>query len=137
MREILFRAKHINIGKWVEGDLVREQDIFGKIRTMIYQIKGDGLFNKVEVDPSTVCQYTGLQDKDGKKIFEGDILKCPAYMPERDICICRWVDYSDTYSIRGFGMFCDEKLVGSDEWGDFEVIGNIYDNPELLKEHES
>lgn len=147
MREILFKAKCIDEtclkGQWILGCLVidyacgkyyihadgnstNESDIIGE--------EGILRFVAYEVDPSTVFQYTGLTDKDGKKIFEGDILKCPAYMPERELCVCRWVDASDTYSIRGFALFDCEKLINNDEWEDFEVVGNIFDNPELLKE---
>lgn len=57
MREILFRAKEKESGAWVEGDLIRDIDNFGEHRTMIYQILGKGNWQKIFVDPETVCPY--------------------------------------------------------------------------------
>lgn len=128
MREILFRGKlkvdngEHKKGDWVFGDLVRIKD-GEKTSTMIY---GFG-----EVDPSTVGQYTGLTDKNGTKVFEGDIL-----------VFCKGATYP--YKIEWDGM--GWKLYRSDgkrikeafECNEIhyvnisEVIGNIHDNPELL-----
>lgn len=69
MREILFKAKRWSDGKWVYGDLNHLQD------SVIIHWYNNGCRVADEVDPSTVCQYTGLTDKNGKKIFEGDVLK--------------------------------------------------------------
>lgn len=69
MREILFKAKRWRDGKWVYGDLNNLQD------SVIIHWYNNGCRVSDEVDPSTVCQYTGLTDKNGKKIFEGDVLK--------------------------------------------------------------
>lgn len=68
MREILFKAKRWRDGKWVYGDLNNLQD------SVIIHWYNNGCRVSDEVDPSTVCQYTGLTDKNGVKIFEGDIL---------------------------------------------------------------
>lgn len=68
MREILFKAKRWSDGKWVYGDLNQLQD------STIIHWYNNGCRVADEVDPSTVCQYTGLKDKNGKRIFEGDIL---------------------------------------------------------------
>lgn len=69
MREILFKAKRISDGAWVEGYLYRLHDSLNPF-IMFRNRHGEAY----EVDPSTVCRYTGLTDKNGKKIFEGDIL---------------------------------------------------------------
>lgn len=130
MREILFKAKRIDNGEWVEGNFV--QTIVASYIVIPYKygtILGEGKF--IEVDPSTICQYTGLNDKNGKKIWENDI--CRYYNPEDKDGIgiikddyVSWV--SGTLSQKTmtplFYLKCGQ------EW---EVYGNIFDNPELLK----
>ena len=118
-REILFRGKRLIDGKWVEGNVFFSED--GKceicIGTPIVRITYD-------VDPSTVCQYTGLIDKNGKKIFECDIVKL------RTGRVCK-VAYCDTHYFCGFDLIpiygFDKPCPKSSVYYDLEVIGNIYD----------
>ena len=133
MREILFRGKRIDNGKWVYGDLVQSP-----AHCVVQIYEQDLCGDNFAVDPSTIGQYTGLTDNNGKKIFEGDIIK-----------IVQDYDYSDDYSISKVysynGIFCvdyhgddfDSTALGflKDYLpdGGFEVIGNIHDNPELLE----
>lgn len=121
MREILFRGKKIN-GEWVKGDYVT--DIFTK--TPFINTSGNG-FEKVIAE--TVGQYTGLTDKNGTKIFEGDVLKGMGglYRVYFDISLAcfEWAKINGNWE-ESFSGFADE----------YEIIGNIYDNPEMLRGEE-
>ena len=131
MREILFRGRRRN-GEWIEGNY-----IFWNKKHCIY----DGIY--YEVLPETIGQYTGLCDKNGKRIFEGDILKIAKvsdsigtyYFPPLnypvnvvvtwDMCAWMWETLCE-----------DKRYIGFPEaWCHYEceIIGNIHDNPELLK----
>ena len=140
MREILFRGKWKNSGEWVYGNLFNpdKADTPTQICIGTYIAK-----TCYEIDPETVGQYTGLTDKNGRKIFEGDIVRltdeyneiewtaivvfgnpnnsccwgyslCPIGKCESTSDILMWVDMEES------GAYC-------------EIIGNIHDNPELLK----
>ena len=121
MREILFRGKRVDNGKWTEGYFFKS---WNKV-FLLWGMTGD-CPNMEEVIPETVGQYTGLNDKNGKKIFEGDILLkgFEKVLVKWNANQCRWGIYSNNYEICGF----NESTQGY-----FEVIGNIYDNPELLE----
>ena len=162
MREILFRGKRLYNGKWVEGFYVRLHDGKGDISHRIYSGYsesdcGDFYPDWFEVDPATVGQYTGLCDKNGKKIYEGDIFKFPDEVWESYYTSCgteynSWetenngvVGYCEDYAGYDFVQYKhDENSVYADlhedhtiQFADFvrelEVIGNIHDNPELLE----
>lgn len=66
MREILFKAKRVNNGKWVEGYYVKKYDFLGKIHLILY-VDNYVRWECVEIDPETLCQFTGLCDKNGRK----------------------------------------------------------------------
>lgn len=116
-REILFRGKRIDNGEWVEGNYIFED--FDRVG--IHQI---GTIIQCFVIPETVGQFTGLLDKNGNKIFEGDILKAGN----------GHIGYAD-FSEGGFVLVCRCHSNFADLYGAIqEVIGNIHDNPELLKD---
>ena len=154
MREIIFRGKRLQGGNWVEGyffksDINKIERESGKA-TLIFTPDCDTFImvpechNSFMVVSDTVGQYTGLADKHGKKIFEGDILRISKiadglggyYQPPLDYPVtvvvkwdlCAWM----------WETICEDKRYISfpDAWCHYEceVIGNIHDNPELLKE---
>ena len=129
-REILFRAKHIHTipgnehlnGTWVHGFLSDKNHIYDK------NLEGEFL-----VDENTICQYTGEKDKNGKKIFEGDILEAHLddSFPE-DVTRVRVTWENMKWCLVQKGMIPDPFETG--EGKSWEVIGNIFDNPELIGE---
>lgn len=128
MREILFRGKNL-LGKWIEGDLL--QYLGYEKKHIVRHSTGAG---GQEVIPSTIGEYTGLKDKNGERIFEGDILR-RAYHPEEDVII-EWHDGRFKFRKRNkpkdYGY---ESLCCVQNTVDYlKVIGNIHDDPELLKE---
>ena len=129
MNEILFRGKRIDNGEWVEGYFVN----LWLVNYQRYQpIITDNNAVSYDVDPSTVGQYTGLTDKNGKKIFEGDIVKTDKFSEPNK-------QYIIKYDLQ-FGAFIGQDrynlyfVTFDGDSGEFEVIGNIHDNPELLKD---
>lgn len=131
MREILFRGKSVDNGEWVEG--LPSYDIYGDI-SEIEVHKGYLHCDVYEVYPETVCQYTGLTDKNGKKIFEGDIVKQYADTTElgKDLYYFYKIEWNKDYGyFEGAEIFSGETFLFPD-LEDCEVIGNIFDNPDLL-----
>lgn len=145
-REILFKAKRVDNGEWVEGSFIT--GVFCRLGQDIPYIfcpeKADydcfedfsetnGIF---EVQSETICQYTGLTDKNGKKIWENDVVFIDAYSyiePEDEVMGV--VAYSDTYAC--YGILGNKFVPISDCMGSYKTIyhamGNIFDNPELLE----
>lgn len=158
MREILFKAKSITTGKWLEGSLMYNEDAEEGWEAIIipcdcnFYAKNDGtgdigIEDWYRVDKDTICQYTGLTDKNGNKIWENDIL-----FDDENTSLVRWDEsvarfVIDDYGTKGcvmeygfdedagdygvvdtngFDDFCDDTHMI------FKVIGNIFDNPELL-----
>lgn len=136
MREILFRGKRIDNGEWVEGFYCqRKEKILGGIKTrhMILVPDADSYSGArwIDVNPTTVGQYTGLTDKNGKKIFEGDVVK--GFYKPTDKLVCGSVKYENHLArmlILNRGV-----CAGLSHCHHVEVIGNIHDNPELLEHY--
>ena len=135
MREILFRGRHI-VGKgWCAGDLINTKGAIPPYMPMIMQtVRKTGEAMAVDVDPDTIGQYTGLKDKNGRRIFEGDIV--------RDM---DGATYPVVWGGTGFYLRYDpphahgmeyELLPLCNYWHAhgpiIEIIGNIHDNPELM-----
>lgn len=132
MREIKFRGKRLDNGKWESGDLLENQG-----RNFIYHATSESTIEDnddgrivvvaVEVDSSTVSQYTGLKDKNTRKVYEGDVLTAKF----ESVGVVEWqngcfvVNFGDVDVFQISDCFDDSYQM----W----VIGNIHDNPELLE----
>lgn len=149
MRDILFRGKAINRGtgyhrteykngEWVHGLVTKLYD--ERFENLPAEMTDTSGVSGIEIDHKTICQYTGLADRNGKKIFEGDICLMPYIDPifksvwdckelvEKSVIKyidgCFYVEYLES----------DYKFTLQAAKHCIEIIGNIYDNPELLKE---
>jgi len=138
-REMLFRGKRLNNGEWVCGNLIQMDSEgsqsfifpFYKYASSLTCAQIVSMF-MVAVDSATVGQFTGLCDKNGKKIFEGDVCK------DR---IGEFIVKCDSENARFLGFYLptvarDTRICYVGRFPPVEVIGNIHDNPELVKEEE-
>ena len=149
MRTIKFRAKRIDNSKWVYGDLIENIDRF-KIREKEKNIKA--IAKSYVVDTKTIGQFTGLYDKNGKEIYENDIVKAK-YIEKRDFGgvkydnemefneLVVWKHQSFQLEIDNCGIKMYRHLnfyedLNNIKLKELEVIGNIFDNPELLGEQQ-
>lgn len=142
MREILFRAKRSGKDEWVQGYLTK---IWGMLRIIDKHDENKAFV----IDDDTIGQYTGLKDKNGRKIFEGDILEAKNKITFNTVV--KYGEYTPNYFMklmeehRGratntkfYGLYCEtlgtenKELVITNSTQYFKVIGNIHDNPEFL-----
>lgn len=117
MREIMFRGKRIDNGKWVEGYLYITHT--GTCEIGCYNAETNIERWTSDVDPATVGQYTGLKDKNGKRIFDGDIVRIQSK------------NYKVKYLLGQF--FAGMNMPIAYKRFECDVVGNVYDNPEMLK----
>ena len=131
MREILFRGKRLDNGEWVDGYLYITHN--GEHEISIYNDEVNIERWTHEVDPSTIGQYTGLKDKNGKRIWEGDVLRShydDLYPDDESIEVVKW--FRGGWHIQQ-GEYPPDAMDGDGVIPYSEVIGNITDNPELLE----
>ena len=146
MRESCFRGKRIPHGEWVAGFYAKSVDYFAEKERSFIQTQGlnvnggENLMGNTslswfEVDPDTVGEFSGKRDKNDRRIFEGDIVDglFRFNTPVRAVCVFKdgafglaWT-YGGVDHFSAFTSICNVK---------YEVVGNIYDNPELLEVEE-
>ena len=133
MREILFKGKRIDNDEWIDGYYKKRHDFLGNEEHLIFYADGHTVWDHAEVSSGTICQFTGLCDKNGKRIWENNVvwLVCNG---EEHVYQIVWdnseLDFKATNGEENYGSNF-EYLLCCDE---IEVIGNIFDNPELLQE---
>lgn len=143
----LYRGKRIDNGEWAEGNLIQNSDAEDGWEAIIIPAKNSNMFTKhikhgygdlgyenwYRVDPATICQCTGLKDKNGKLIFENDIME--AHIDEdfpEDVSRFK-VEWNGKGWIENHPDGVDREYLDDFDTEHFKVVGNIFDNPELLE----
>ncbi len=131
MRKIKFRGKTLD-GRWIYGDLWHRPYAKDCV-TIVSFMEDTGTTGGLEVIPETVGQYTGLKDKNGVEVYEGDILKVKMHFNEYENYEIVWDSHSASFDALNVNK---SNFIIPEYWRNCEVIGNIHDNPELLEVEE-
>ena len=135
MREILFKAKSIDNGKWFEGCYKKRYNSLGNEEHLIFHADSYKVWEYAEIDPETLCQFTGLCDKNGKRIWENDIVTCQTKYGGD---IGKVVFHNGKFCVLWNSTYHYSRNGKCENYYDINtknlVRGNIFDNPELLQE---
>lgn len=134
MREILFKAKSVEYGKWLEGYYLKKYDFLGKEVHFIFLEYRPNAWRCIEVNPDTICQFTGLCDKNGNKIWENDILKAHLDESYPEDATYETVEWGVAGWVGHETGSTDKEYLDEFDLEHYEVVGNIFDNKELLQE---
>ena len=142
IREIKFRAKTVNEGEWIYGMTISRGTIARKKDDLFMEVS-EGKWKGII--PETLCQFTGLRDIKGNEIYDGDILdtKTSNLVPNGYSFICKWIEsgfaleyQGRTYGVKESNRWMNKYPLCQKNVEDLLIMGNIYDNPELVK-HDS
>ena len=134
MREILFKAKRKDNGKWVEGYYQKRYDLLGNEEHLIFHADSYTVWEYAEIDPETLCQFTGRCDRYGNKIWENDIVEAWSQGSRAIGTVKQRVDGLWIMSPAWKNHEFWELKPNSNGETTVEVLVNAFDNPELLQE---
>ena len=145
-REVIFRGKRLDNGKWLYGDLMHDNHQ----GCYIYPNDCTGLYTENKVDPDTVGEFTGMRDRHGKKVFEGDVVRrrdsafgyvdtgVVKYDFHLGAFVLEYESYGRTYQSTFKKGFSDnDGKCTIEETYSYEVIGNIHNNPEFVNKDDN
>ena len=133
MREILFKAKRVDNGEWVEGCLVIDHSRSNLFEYRMQPVES-GVLYAPPINPETLCQFTGLCDKIGKRIWENDILMAHLDESYPEDVTYETVEWGVAGWVGRETGSTDREYIDKFDLEHYEVVGNIFDNKELLQE---
>lgn len=134
MREILFKAKRIKDGKWIEGYYQKRYDLLGNEEHLIFHADSYKVWEYADIVPETLCQFTGLCDKNGNRIYENDILMAHLDESYPEDATYETVEWGVAGWVTHEANSIDRQYIDEFDLEHYEVVGNIFDNKELLQE---
>lgn len=136
MREILFKAKRVDNGEWVEGYYTecRDETFIGIDTSSMFEIFCAPVIRWFKVDPKTLCEFTGRCDKNEKRIWENDILMAHLDESYPEDTTYETIEWGVAGWVTHEANSVDRQYLDEFDLEHFEVVGNIFDNKELLQE---
>ena len=136
MREILFKAKRIDNGEWIEGHYAecRSEAFIGIDTSSMFEIFCPPVIRWFKVSSETLCQFTGLCDKNGKKIWENDILMAHLDESYPEDVTYETIEWGVAGWVTCEANSIDRQYLDEFDLEHYEAVGNIFDNKELLQE---